>query len=165
MPVFDFEFLSLIKHDLWNEKKENSTYPLANKPLDGLNVLSVDDHASNQQVTKGILQKLGANCVTVNSGKKAIQLYISDSAQFDLLLMDCEMPELDGFLATEKIRAFESDKGLPRTHIIALTAHVLEDQRHMCEASGMDDFLSKPVNIEKLMALLSTSTPGHASSH
>jgi len=71
-----------------------------------------------------------------------------------IILMDCQMPEMDGFGATRKIRELETEQRLPRTHIIAMTASVLQADRELCLAAGMDDFISKPVSEADLKAAI-----------
>jgi CheY-like chemotaxis protein len=73
----------------------------------------------------------------------------------DLVLLDCQMPEMDGFEAARRIRAHETQNGLPRLPLIALTANVFPEDREQCRAAGMDDFLAKPFSTEQLREILS----------
>ncbi len=106
-------------------------------------VLIVEDHQINQQVTQIYLQELGITSHIANNGKEAIEEYTKHN--YSLILMDCQMPEMDGFTTTKLIRSMESKTN---THIpiIAMTAHAMKGDREKCLSSGMDDYLSKPVN-------------------
>jgi TMAO reductase system sensor TorS len=106
-------------------------------------VLLVEDNPVNQRVVQKMLEKLGLQPVTANDGIEALAALKRDS--FDLVLMDCQMPRLDGYAATEAIRERERESGLTRLPIVALTANVLAGDREHCLAVGMDDYLSKPV--------------------
>ena len=97
------------------------------------------------------LQKIGYKADAVANGAEALEA--ATTLAYDLILMDCQMPEMDGFSATREIRRRENDCGM-HTPIIALTANALEGDRDRCLAAGMDDYLSKPVKIEALTALL-----------
>ena len=117
------------------------------KALFDARVLVVEDNPVNQDVAIGILENLGCRVATASNGMVAVRRMVQE--KFDLVLMDCEMPEMDGFGATRCIRereATESQNGgaAKRTPIIALTAHALADIRRKCLEAGMDDFLTKP---------------------
>jgi CheY-like chemotaxis protein len=120
-------------------------------PRAGLRVLLAEDHPVNQQVASAMLLRLGAKVVVAADGRAAVTA-VADDRTFDLVLMDCHMPELDGFSATAAIRSTES--GGRRLPIIALTADVLPGDRDRCLAAGMDDHLSKPVRMEDLARVL-----------
>ena len=143
------------------------------KTLFNARVLVVEDNPVNQDVAIGILENLGCQVATASNGVVAVRRMVQD--QFDLVLMDCEMPEMDGFGATRCIRereATESQNGgaAKRTPIIALTAHALADIRRKCLEAGMDDFLTKPFDEAQMTAALqrwigqlahSGAEPGH----
>lgn len=120
-----------------------------------LKVLVAEDNQVNQMVVKGLLKKLGIKPVIVENGLEALECYIK-SEPFDLILMDCEMPVLDGWEATRKIRDYQiehsSDKG--KLLIIALSAHALSIEREKAVSVGMDDYLSKPVSRKDLEGML-----------
>jgi CheY-like chemotaxis protein len=119
--------------------------------LDGCKVLAVEDNRVNQQVLRGILERAGAEVTLADNGADALQRLDEDG--FDLILMDCEMPVLDGYAATRKLRAQETEAGRlhERQVIIALTAHTALAEREKCTAAGMDDYLSKPVRAARLI--------------
>ena len=100
----------------------------------------------NQRIAIRLLQKLGLDVDAVTNGLEAVQA--AEKQSYDLILMDCQMPAMDGFEATNTIRSREQN--LRRTPICALTANAMEGDRERCLASGMDDYISKPVDIEKL---------------
>lgn len=111
-----------------------------------LNVLVAEDNKVNQMIIKGYLNKLGCNVVTANNGKEAVEKL--EDLDIDVILMDCQMPVLDGFQATELIRDMPSGKA--QTPIIAVTANALESDRMRCFDAGMDAYLSKPVDLVNL---------------
>jgi len=118
-------------------------------------ILLVEDHPINQKVMQRILAKLGIKVKTASGGKEALAMMRKQS--FDLVLMDCQMPEMDGFEVTRQWRAKEKKGHLP---IIALTAHASVEDRRLCEEAGMDDFLTKPVERERLVEVLSKWAEG-----
>ncbi len=138
---------------------------LAGLPPDysGLRVLVVEDNPINQMVISGLLRKLGIQPRLASSGVEAVDLLREQHAAFDLALMDCEMPRLDGYDTTRAIRAMERHLGQPRLRIVALTAHALPEHREACLAAGMDDYLSKPLMLPTLVALLGRHFPRPAS--
>ena len=118
-----------------------------------LRVLLVEDNLINQKVASRMLEKNGHNVVTVNNGREALDML--GEKEFDAVLMDVQMPEMDGLEATAAIRAGEqgTDRHLP---ILAFTAHALTGDRERCLEAGMDGYLSKPVqNASQLLNALS----------
>lgn len=116
----------------------------------GRRILLVEDNAVNQMVAKGLLNKLGYIVTSVVNGKEALGLL--EEKVFDLILMDCMMPVLDGYETTAAWREKEKVEDDTRIPIIAMTASVIEGEQQRCLACGMDDYLTKPVNIEELDA-------------
>lgn len=115
----------------------------------GYYILLAEDDKINQVVVTSFLEKLNLGRVEiVENGKEAVNMFCSH--RFDLILMDGEMPEMNGIDATLKIRAIEKDKNLLRTPIIALTAHTTAEDRAVFLKSGMDEFLKKPLSPEAL---------------
>ncbi len=116
-----------------------------------LRVLVAEDNAINQRVVVRLLETLGHCPVVVATGRLALDAAMAGA--FDVILMDCQMPEMDGFEATRRIRDFEAG-GQIHTPIIALTAHALKGDREKCLEAGMDDYLSKPVERKDLVSKL-----------
>jgi signal transduction histidine kinase/ActR/RegA family two-component response regulator len=116
-----------------------------------LRILLVEDNAANLRVTRALLETLGCDVTTAVNGLEAVAAYRRE--KFDLVLMDCQMPEMDGYRATREIRRLEAD--LDRaTPIVALTAHAMDGSREQCLAAGMNDQLSKPLTLAALTAKL-----------
>lgn len=113
----------------------------------GGRVLVAEDHPVNQLVVAEMLRKMGASVVVVGNGRQACEALQAE--HFDLVIMDCQMPEMDGHEATRSIRAGEA--GGKRVPIIALTANAFAGDREACLASGMDDFLTKPIGYDELL--------------
>jgi signal transduction histidine kinase/CheY-like chemotaxis protein len=118
----------------------------------GKTVLLVEDNAVNAFISAASLDSMGVVCVHASDGHQAVDLY--RQRRFDAVLMDCEMPVMDGFAATHLIREFEFQSGRPRTPIIALTANALTGDREHCLQQGMDDYLSKPIDLRQLGILV-----------
>ncbi len=117
----------------------------------GLHILVVDDNAINRKVAAGMLQKSGYRATLASGGAEAFAL-VKQTA-FDLILMDVQMPEMDGFESTALIRGHEA-AGQRRTPIVAMTAHAMSGDRELCLAAGMDRYVSKPVRREELFSVL-----------
>ncbi len=122
--------------------------------LAGKHVLVAEDNAVNQMVIAGMLKKLGLTCDLAAHGRDALRLYDGRPEAYQLVLMDCEMPEMDGYETTQAIREREARLGRARVPIVALTAHALKEQQQRCLAIGMDDYLTKPLELERLKQLL-----------
>ncbi len=115
-------------------------------------ILLVEDNAVNREVALGMLENLGCMTDAAENGRSAIEAIGSTS--YDVVLMDCQMPVMDGLTATGEIRRREQRSGPGRVPIIALTANAMEGDRERCLAAGMDDFLSKPFTQGQLATLL-----------
>jgi two-component system, sensor histidine kinase and response regulator len=119
----------------------------------GNKILLVEDNPVNQRVAQRILQNLAAEVTIANNGAEALER-IADS-NFDAVLMDCQMPVMDGFTATRRIRELELSSGAKRLPIIALTANVMSEDREKCIAAGMDAHLGKPIEAAQVIEALS----------
>jgi signal transduction histidine kinase/FixJ family two-component response regulator len=117
-----------------------------------LHVLLAEDNIVNQEVAKSLLAVLACDCTVADNGQRVVEL-IGAPHEFDLILMDCQMPEMDGYEATRRVRELEagSSRRLP---IIALTANAMVGDREQCLAAGMDDFLSKPFQLHQLAGMI-----------
>jgi two-component system, sensor histidine kinase and response regulator len=122
----------------------------------GLHVLLAEDNKINQLVGSKQLKKLGCTVDITSNGIEAVEAW--QQKKYQVILMDCQMPKMDGYEASRRIRALEAASNLPRTRIIALTASIMPSDRNRCLAAGMDDFLSKPVSQAELKAVLSKAT-------
>jgi len=116
-------------------------------------ILLVEDNLVNCEVAVDMLEEMGFVTDVVNNGQEAVDAY--DKNQHVLILMDCEMPVMDGFTATEQIRKNEIERQQVPTPIIALTAHAVTGAKDKCMISGMDDFLSKPFSMATLQSIMS----------
>ncbi len=114
----------------------------------GLRVLLADDNLVNQKVATHVLKKLGTHVHGVSNGIEALQAL--RDADFDVVLMDCQMPEMDGYEATRRLRQSAAACRNPRIPVIALTANAFATDREQCLAAGMDDFLTKPIEQTRL---------------
>ena len=118
----------------------------------GLCILLAEDNLVNQDVISAMLSHLPISIHTVSNGREAIESLSSKS--YDLVLMDCQMPELDGYEATKILRDRENNSQVSRTPVIALTANAMQGDREKCLSAGMDDYLAKPFNIQELTSIL-----------
>jgi CheY-like chemotaxis protein len=127
----------------------------------GLRVLVAEDNPVNQLLMTRVLKKMGYTAQIVADGKQAVEAASRD--EYSVILMDCQMPELDGFEATAQIRQRENPA--KRIPIIALTANAMKGDSERCFAAGMDDYLSKPVDLTLLAEALQRWTAVPAADH
>jgi len=128
-------------------------------PLAGRRVLVVEDNAVNRMVILGMLKKFDVIADIAVNGQEAVNIHCANPLAHDLILMDCEMPVMDGYEASRVIRRFEEEQGLPRTGIIALTAHALRGQQTRCLEAGMNECLIKPLSLERMKQMLLQRLP------
>ncbi|MGB0723340.1 MAG: response regulator [Gammaproteobacteria bacterium] len=125
---------------------------------DGHRVLLVEDNPVNRKVAQALLKRLNLNVVNAENGHEALECL--RQSRFDLVLMDVQMPEMDGLEATRRLRARESELDLPHTPVVALTANAMATDRSDCRDVGMDDFIAKPIKRDILERVLSRWLPG-----
>ena len=160
-PFYPEHLLNMIVRSL---QQESSSIPVVTldveeqmAALQQRKVLLVEDNEVNQMVAQQILQSVGVEVVIANDGQEAVDLI--DTCPFDAVLMDIQMPVMDGYEATEKIRQRYSHEALP---IIAMTANAMQQDREKALAIGMNDYLPKPVEVDKLYEKLSQWIVGEA---
>ena len=131
--------------------------PVARRAAPGaaaLSILLAEDNPVNQRVAQRMLEKLGHSVVVASNGREAVDAL--ETARFDAVLMDMQMPEMDGLQATGAIRTREIIQGLARIPVIALTANAMKGDREKCLMAGMDAYLSKPIKSAELKDALDT---------
>ncbi|HRW92427.1 MAG TPA: ATP-binding protein, partial [Thermotogota bacterium] len=143
-------------------REKTPTLPNTSKPREGIRVLLAEDDPLNQKIMKIWIRNCGWHMQLAENGRQALQM--ADPDKFDVVIMDVQMPEMDGLEATRKIRQRESFQGTQRLPIIALTAHAFREDQQKCLEAGMDDYTSKPVQPEelkrKICNLLVSRDPG-----
>ncbi len=134
-------------------EKSHLATPLLISPQRRLSTLVVEDEPINQQILKAILTKLGHKTRIVSDGYSALDL-LKKNSDFDVVLMDVQMPEMDGLETTRKIRSLSGSKKIRNIPIVALTAYAMAGDREKCMEAGMDFYLSKPVDVKTLATTL-----------
>lgn len=137
----------------------DTTLPVGMRPrpvidISGLRVLVAEDNPVNQQVIAGLLKKYGLLAVMASDGVEALQRLTGAHGAFDLVFMDCEMPNMDGYTATTRLRQWESDMGVLPLHVCGVSAHVMAEFRERALGAGMDDFIAKPLRRNDLLHVL-----------
>ena len=189
-PIHRTRFFQSIEDLLKNRKKRHlkpgkpetedpqKEPPECHGTENAIRVLIVEDNLVNQKLAKMMLTKAGYHVNIANNGKEAVEIYTDNSKDYDMVLMDIQMPEMDGFEATEAIRRFEiqhhtlngqvkeevktkngDPSSIQRVPIIAMTAHAMKGDREKCLEGGMDDYIAKPIKKEIVMEILEKWTP------
>ena len=127
------------------------------RAIGGLRVLVVEDNALNASLVKLMLERDGCSVECAGSGARALERMRSE--RWDVVLMDCQMPDIDGYAATRRWRQIELAERRPRLSIVALTAHAMADDRRRCLEAGMDEYLTKPVRLDALRSVLARHAP------
>ncbi|USD62063.1 response regulator [Vibrio sp. SCSIO 43140] len=154
-PLFGNRLINTLKQSNVEQSEETADIKVEdNADRKHFKILVVEDNKVNQQIVSLNLKKLSIDFVIANNGQEAVDIYQQQHSSIGLVLMDCMMPVLDGFEATKAIREFEKSQEIKQTHIIALTASVLDDDIKKCYDSGMDDYLPKPFKRDILMEKL-----------
>lgn len=128
---------------------------LSTPAIQKLNILLVEDTPANRKVVCSVLERRGHNITHAANGREAVDLFHKEA--FHLVLMDVQMPIMDGLQSTEMIRNLERDRGTKRVPIIAMTAHSLKGDRERCLAAGMDQYISKPIDVTELIEKVENS--------
>jgi PAS domain S-box-containing protein len=136
-------------------EEEVETVTDGKRARSALRILLAEDNAMNQKVALRLLEQLGYRADVASNGREAIEAL--ERQPYDVVLMDVQMPELDGLDATRQIRERWPDQGRP--HIVAMTANALPEDREACFAAGMDDYVAKPIRAEELVAALKRAKP------
>ncbi len=144
--------LGLVSDDLVIEGEGADASAVALEPPKGLSVLLADDVEVNRELAKAVLERHNHQITEATNGQEALDAYAA--GRFDIVLMDVQMPEVDGLQAATGIRKLEQERGAGRTPIVAMTAYAGKDDRDRCLAAGMDDYLSKPVKPNQMLEML-----------
>ena len=123
------------------------------------NILLVEDNKTNQLVIDGLLENLGLECDFANNGIEALAMLNAQEKEYDLILMDCQMPQMDGYETTKNIRAGNAGEHHKDIPILALTANAMQGDQEKCHLAGMSDYLSKPIEAKKFTAILQKWLP------
>jgi two-component system sensor histidine kinase/response regulator len=156
-PVSRAELQRMVLHALGKQNMKSApvavtTNTVATRPL---HILLAEDNPFNQRVAVGMLSRIGHTTVVVNNGREAVDIYAGE--KFDLVFMDIQMPEMDGFCAADLILLQQKQSGI-RVPIVALTAHAMSGDREKCLAAGMDEYISKPIHRDELVRIIQLVT-------
>jgi CheY-like chemotaxis protein len=138
-------------------RSTESAMPAAASPGHSVQILVAEDNLVNQRVVLGLLAKLGHRADAVRNGLEAVKAV--EAGAYDLVIMDCQMPELDGFEATRRIRRLPA--ACAKVPIVALTANAMQGDRERCLEVGMNDYVTKPVDVGRLAAALQRWLPAN----
>src|SRR5690606_38061672 len=142
------------------EPDKPAPIPMALETCPPARLLIVDDNHVNLLVAEGLCRKLGHECDTAESGSEALATLLARPDGFDLILMDCEMPDPDGFETTRAIQRLQREGRLPVIPVIALTAHAVPEKIAACHDAGMVGHIAKPVNLQRLNQALGAALRG-----
>jgi CheY-like chemotaxis protein len=152
-------------HDMFDrgssEVPEGGTTAPGERTRQGLAILVAEDNEINALLARSLLTRLGHRPTLVGNGDAAVEAWraaLAAEARYDLVLMDVHMPGSDGIAAARHIRAIEAERSARRTPVIALTANALDEDRDACLTAGMDGFLTKPLDRERLAAVLAAAS-------
>ncbi|MFV3404499.1 response regulator [Pseudomonas sp. NY15463] len=157
-PVAGYTLKTTLAEELAQRGRDQLITPLPGSPPPPLHlpgdfrILVAEDNSISTKVIRGMLGKLDLEPDTASNGEEA--LLAMKAKRYDLVLMDCEMPVLDGFSATQQLRAWESANQRPRTPVVALTAHILAEHKERARLAGMDGHMAKPVELSQLREVI-----------
>jgi CheY-like chemotaxis protein len=140
------------------EKETKSRFDAHMGERHPLHILLAEDHPTNQKLALRLLERLGYRADVAANGLEALAAI--ERQHYDVILMDMQMPEMDGLDASRRVRRREAKMGTDPVRIVAMTANAMQGDRELCLAAGMDDYISKPIRIEALVAALN-KTPAH----
>jgi PAS domain S-box-containing protein len=151
-PIFQENLIRLLNEIVADksglqEQRATEKSPESKMVKDSLLVLLVEDNIINQKMISAMLSNIGCKVTPAFNGKEALEKFMEN--EYDIVFMDIQMPEMDGFESTMRIREFEKEKG-NRTPIVALTAHAMKGDRDKCLNAGMDEYLTKPIAIKSI---------------
>jgi len=155
VPLVRQQIVTTLLINLGLQSPDSVAVASRTEPDQSLNILLVEDNRVNQLVASGMLRKLGHSVDLAENGERALNAL--EHRRYDLVLMDCQMPVMDGYDATREIRRREGYENLP---IIAVTANVMQGDREACIAAGMNDYITKPYTLESLAKTLRHWSPG-----
>ena len=147
----------ITRHTLAEARASQAPLSPGHSASAGARILVVEDNPLNQKLALRMLEKLGCRADLAGNGREAVSLI--ETGGYDLVFMDCQMPEMDGYEASAIIRQREKDSG-GRLPIIAMTAHTMAGDRDKCVEAGMDDYISKPIRKEDILQVISKWIPG-----
>lgn len=155
LPLIEARVETVIEPEPEKEVIQHSQVNDSFRPMVGseLIILGVDDNEINRRVLNAMLKKLGHKMIAASSGQEALEV-VRSGLNIDLILMDCEMPGMNGFEATESIRHWQYGQAQKPCPIVALTAHILEEHKEKCIEAGMDEHLSKPLHLDDLKEVI-----------
>ena len=159
-PVTQIELLRSIREifsGVQQPEEEKSARQRVVRTARRLHILLAEDNNLNQQVACGMLEAMGHSVTVADNGRKAVEA--CEAGAFDLIFMDIQMPEMDGYDATHLIRQRQQQSGV-RAPIVAMTAHAMSGDREKCLAAGMDDYIPKPIALDQLFSVIE-SNAGH----
>jgi two-component system, sensor histidine kinase and response regulator len=158
-PVGQVELLRSVREALGAAEEEKPSGPARRglKSRLSLRILLAEDNVLNQRVARGMLEDLNHSVTIAANGREAVETFAP--GDFDLVFMDIQMPEMDGYQATKRIRE-EQQRRKIRTPIVAMTAHAMSGDREKCLAADMDDYISKPISREQLFAVIERNSIG-----
>jgi CheY-like chemotaxis protein len=170
-PITPSDLLDAILHVLGTQQVAPVTADVpAPAPVPGvmsLRVLVAEDNTVNQMLARRLLEKMGHEAVVVANGREAVEAVARET--FDVVFMDVQMPEMDGFAATAAIRELDAARGTPPLPIVALTARAMKGDLERCLAAGMDDYVPKPIRpldlvrvLERVFAIRSSASEAAA---
>jgi CheY-like chemotaxis protein len=146
----------ITRHTLAESRALKGNFEKKEEKFGQIHVLLVEDNIVNQKLVKRNLEKMGLSVDVASNGVEALDM--CKRWKYDLVFMDCQMPEMDGYEATAEIRRYEN--GSRHTPIIAMTAHTMKGDRERCIEAGMDDYISKPIKKESLCDMIKKWTSG-----